>query len=189
MGNTLATALRFARDTISDSVSHVVRLLGLGYAAPAREARAALIPLAIAGNAASFRATPNLPTRVREIDRQGNNVLHGLFSAGNPSAGHVEILEHARKVMGEEGFADALAARNDLGCNVLWIGVAYQCVELLEKLRGAVDGSELKRLASVRNRQGATSFESAVAHPLEREQVTRESWPHAAEEARRASSG
>ena len=65
-------------------------------------------------------------------DSQGNAAVHGCAFGG-----HQDILQF----LVEDCGADALSARNDLGCSALWLAAGYGHVELLKYL--------LERIASV----------------------------------------
>ena len=125
-----------------------------------------LVPMAISGNAASFKSECSANEGlVSKLDRQRNTVLHGLFTVRDVTPGHSEIFELVRSELGGDNgrFLEMLATKNDLGCNVLWIGVAYQAVDLLQKLESVIGKDELKRLISVTNLQGDTGILAACS--------------------------
>ena len=56
-----------------------------------------------------------------------------------------------------------MRSKNNLGCNVVWIGVAYQSISLLDELVEALGAAEVKGLAMVPNDQGDTGILAAVS--------------------------
>eukprot|EP00977_Amphora_coffeiformis_P026491 scaffold27034_cov171-Amphora_coffeaeformis.AAC.4 len=92
-----------------------------------------LLSAAVTGDAATFAALWKDDTNNRLCqDRQDNNVLHALFACRAPSGKPSEILKLIHETLSTIELEDVYQARNQLGCNPLWILVAYGNVELLK---------------------------------------------------------
>jgi len=65
----------------------------------------------------------------KPCDSQGNAAVHGCAFGG-----HQEILQF----LVEDCGADALSARNDLGCSALWLAAGYNHAEVLKYLLGRI---------------------------------------------------
>ena len=65
----------------------------------------------------------------KPCDSQGNAAVHGCAFGG-----HQDILQF----LVEDCGADALSARNDLGCSALWLAAGYNNVEVLKYLLGRI---------------------------------------------------
>jgi len=123
------------------------------------------IPLAISGDYEKFVLLPEF--NISAVDAQHNTVLHGLFTTAKANDGHKKILRHiATFFEGSEGggtLIETLQSENDLGCGVLWIGVAYQSIALLDELKELVGAEFIKALVQVPNKQGDTGILAACS--------------------------
>ena len=122
-----------------------------------------LLSAAVTGNADAFTSLWNDEGNTNRLclDRQDNNVLHALFSCRTPSGKPNEILKLIHNTLSTPELEGAYQARNQLGCNPLWILIAYGNVELLKQVVDTVkDDSSLRskipKLVVQPNYQGDT---------------------------------
>ena len=105
-----------------------------------------LLSAAVTGDVATFTslwqtATDNGSTMI--TDRQGNNVLHALFSCRVPTGKPHEIIQLIHDTLSSSSLlqqqqlkqlVSLYEVRNQLGCTPLWILIAYGNVPLLQQV-------------------------------------------------------
>jgi ankyrin repeat protein len=123
----------------------------------------ALLSAAVIGDYDRYLATYTTlvltsPDCLSLTDSQSNNVLHAAFSCANPAAQSnvLAILDHVHLHVPSATLSSMYSARNQLGCNPLWICVAYGNVAALTKALSSFP--DLGQSVHVSNLQGDTSI-------------------------------
>ncbi|GMI07082.1 hypothetical protein TrVE_jg4723 [Triparma verrucosa] len=106
-------------------------------------------------------SNPDSSNPLTKLDSQGNSVLHALFSSQSPSA---EILEHIHSTLAPATLSKMYAQKSVvLGCNPIWICVAYGNLEMLKLVISKLDelddsNQTIQSLINVPNLQGDTAL-------------------------------
>ena len=99
------------------------------------------------------------PLVLQTLDAQGNNILHAALSCANAEKWGEEgdvlkILRHVHRTVPPETLKEMYSHRSQMGCNPLWIAVAYGNVAAVKHaVEGVVGAGEL---LAVPNGQGDT---------------------------------